>query len=450
MTMPGWILVVAAALAPAHVNAQRLDSVRAHALAVAMAEDVRSLEHLSDLRFFQRGLAEIEAFFGIEFELPPNRDVREGDGRAHLTAIYRESGSEALLDEAARMDEESRYEWWKPFALETLARQEGPEAALEAARERDLLESDESRTVLRAVTVACARRDLEVCRDLDLPDSDHSSFAGTDVVNLTGSGAIERATRRLEPLRDTEPPLVVARWMAQGLEQMGVRCQMTDCDLIGLDSLATNWVEEILAVEAAAMAGQVERTATWNEQDDLTELRRALASFLSDRDLEATDAILDRMENADAIDHVLLRLIQVGPRIDLIRAVEIYLEHASEGSEPISVPYADLIRAGRSDLADRLIARASPTTATRARLDWAYQLTRAGRVAEAHEVMRTMVAGAVYEHPIGGARLLTVLENLRMLEEYLARVQALPSPIERLNGMQPLLAAWVQREKHRR
>lgn len=95
--------------------------------------------------------------------------------------------------------------------------------------------------------------------------------------------------------------------------------------------------------------------------------------------------------------------------IDLVGAVEIYLDHAPAGVEPMRVHYSDLLRAGRPDLAEEMIGRASPTAATRAR----------------------------------------ILQSLRMLDEYLAHVRALPTPLQRLNGIQPLVSAWVQVEQSR-
>jgi hypothetical protein len=136
-----WILVAALAASPSLLAAQVLDSIRAHELAIEMAEDIRSLERISDLQFISHYLPEIGAFFGIEFEFPANQEAVQGRTKAHLDVIYSEYGTQALLEEAARLDEERGVGWWKPLALEKIARQEGPEVALQAARERDLLES---------------------------------------------------------------------------------------------------------------------------------------------------------------------------------------------------------------------------------------------------------------------------------------------------------------------
>jgi len=549
MTLRPWILAVALAAFPSSLAAQALDSLRAHDLALQMAKDIQSLEYLSDLRFITYSLPAIEAFFGIEFELPDAQETEQYRTRAKLEVIHGEYGAGALLDEAARLDEERGYGLVKRLALEMIARQEGPGPALVAARERDLLDShfgsvvsgaglrridevfswiassdldpdmrlsfrtqalsfgtlyepfrfwqladslpephrtrvraqamvsnriadsiplavleaalptvervaltlqpDESRGILRAVSVACGRRPMEVCEDLDLPDP--STFrAATDVINLLGSGAFEQATRRLEQLRRTEPPLAVARRMAQGLEALGKNCVSQGCDLVRIDSLASQWLGEILSAEAHAMAGRIERTATWNGEDDLTELQRALGHYFSGRDLKAVREILGRLEDDVAVGRVLMHMIQVAPQVDLIGAVEIYLDFAPEGSEPIRVHYADLLRAGRPDLAERMIAMASPRNAVRARLEWVYRLTSAWRVPEAREVVRTVMSDSDFSSPVGSGRLLGTLESLRMLDEYLALLRALPTPLERLNGIYPLVSGWVQEQNARR
>lgn len=543
MTRHIWILVAAFGAAPTPSAAQGLDSVRAHELAVGMAEDIRSVERLSDLRSISRTLPAIEAFFGIELELPANQEVARESTAGHLDVIYREHGTRALLEEAARLDEEGGRGWWKPLALEKIARREGPRVALEAARERDLLESGfsqllngaglrrvdevltwiadsqlepdlrlrlrartlrfgstyepyrfwqradslpepyrtqvrvraltsnasadtvpvevletelqsvlqvaetlgpaESRAAVRAVARACGRRPIEPCDDFDLP-IDPPSWAGVDAIRLTGSGAFAQATRRLEQLRRTQPPLVVARYMAQALELLGTNCVMRNCDLVRIDSLTTEWVGEILSVEADAIAGRIERTATWNGGDDLTELQRALGEYLSARDLDAVRELLGRMQDAGAIARVLGSLIQTAPAVDLVGAVEIYLDHVPDGAEPVRVHYSDLIRAGRRDLAEEMLERASPTAATRALVDWVQRTAHAGRVEEARRALRTLMSKSSYRYPVGEGRLLNILQSLRMLNEYLVHVRTLPTPIQRLNGIHPLIAAWVR------
>lgn len=122
-------------------TAQSLDSIRANRLALEMGDDIHALEQLADIQFIQYGLPTIEAHFEIEFDLPETEDPEPARTRAHLELVYREGGAEALLEEAARMEEVQGWWPWRAIALENIARTEGPQAALEAARERGLLDS---------------------------------------------------------------------------------------------------------------------------------------------------------------------------------------------------------------------------------------------------------------------------------------------------------------------
>lgn len=79
--------------------------------------------------------------------------------------------------------------------------------------------------------------------------------------------------------------------MAQGLESLGRSCRQRSCDLVRADSLATEWLGEILSVEAGAIAGRIERMATWNGRDELTELQRSLGGYLSTRHRDAVRVI---------------------------------------------------------------------------------------------------------------------------------------------------------------
>jgi hypothetical protein len=54
-----------------------------------------------------------------------------------------------------------------------------------------------------------------------------------------------------------------------------------------------------------------------------------------------------------------------------------------------------------------------------------------------------------HQYPVGGTQLLASLESLRMLDEYLDHVRALPTPLERPNGTFPILSEWVQRAQAR-
>jgi len=538
------ILVAMLASSPLRLAGQELDSLRAHELVIEMAQDVRRLDHLSDLQFIRRSLPAIGTFFGIEFELPPNQGPVQGRGRAHLDVVYRELGTESLLDEAVRLNEERGRDWWTPLALEMIARREGPDVALRAARERGLLEpgfdhllngvglrrlddvliwiagndiepelraqlrartflfgshyepyrfwrradslpepyrtrvrtraltsiassdtipSDvleaelrgvvvgsaaleprESRAVLQVVAFTCARRKLDTCDDLDLPDL--PLMTGD---NLPSIGTSWQATNRLEQVRRAAPPLAVARWMAQGLESLGSNCRMEVCDLVRIDSLATEWLGEILSTEADALAGRIERSGTWNG-DDLPELQRALGAYLHTRDLDALRALLGRTVDAETTRRILHGLIQEAPEIDLVGAVQIYLDYAPDGSEPLQIYYSDLIRAGRPDLAEAMLRKASPGAATRARIEWVQRLTHAGRAEEARAAVRTLMSESSYPYPAGGAQLLDALQSLRMLDEYLAHLRAQPTPLERLNGLVPIISAWVQEEQSAR
>jgi hypothetical protein len=296
---------------------------------------------------------------------------------------------------------------------------------------------------------ACARRTIAVCNDLEFPAGTTDLRSNTDVINLTGKRLFEQADNRLEQLRRTEPPLVVARLMAQGLEQMGRNCLMDTCDLVRTDSLARGWMREILEVEADAIAGRVERTSTWNGTDDVTELQRALGQYLSARDLDATRALLERMSDPDAIGHVLDGMIQAAIAVDLVEAVEVYFEHVPDGATTHSLPYSDLIRAGRPDLAERMLERAAPQAVIAALADWGQRLTRSGRTENARAVFRRITSEGSYEYPVGGGQLLASLRQLRILDEYLDHVRALPTPLERVNGTFPVLLSWVQEAQSR-
>ncbi len=298
--------------------------------------------------------------------------------------------------------------------------------------------------VRQAVAATCARRRIEVCADLILPPGPSTSSVGVDVINLTAKRAFGQAENRLEELRRTEPPLVVARWMAQGLEALGRTCLMDQCDLVQLDSLAAEWVEEIRAAEAAAMDGRIERTATWNGRDDLTELQRSLALFLSPRDVPALRELLGRMEDPAVKGAVLRHLLQRARPSDLVDAVELYLDFAPPQGGAMRVPHTELLHAGRPDLADRMLGAVSPTVASGGLVAWAWEAVRAGDTEEAQHALRTLMAKADYESPVGGADLLQSLEAVRMLDDYLAHVRALPTPVQRLYGLYPLVLGWVE------
>lgn len=534
------LLLLVLVLLPASLSAQVLDSTRVHELAVQMAEDVRSFERLSEIRPVASQLPTIGEFFGIEFEIPP----AGGWANLALDAFHRHEGFEALLAEAARIDEVRGRREGTSHAFTRIARLDGPAVALEAAHDREVLQpmfrsiltgagptrlgevlgwleeaeldpddhvrflastlgfgslyrpylfwmradslpepyrtavrtgamsrttgqdtipaavleaelpavvevvrtldGPDLQSAIRSISTVCTRRELEVCDDLDLPPISPDFGAHTDIINLSGNGLFHQATRRLDRLRATEPPLVIGRLMAQALQSVGRGCGPPTCDLVGADSLAGEWLQEILAVEADAIAGRIERTATYNGNDDLMELQRSLGHYLSTRDLAATRELLDRMEDGAAIGTVLQQGIQAGPRADLIGATEIFLAYAPEGLRPMRVPYADLHRAGRGDLAEELIERAAPYTAASARLARVEGLIAAGRTSEAREVMHALILQNTYEHPVSAPQLTNSLQALRMLDPYLDHVLALPTPLERLNGLYPVVTQWVR------
>lgn len=549
-TYPGrftFTLALATVLAgvPGRVSAQPLDSLAAHRLAMAMAEDLGNLESLSDARFVRHGLPAIEAYFGIEFELPASPEPERQSIRAHLDVVYATRGAEAALDEAARLDRGPSPGAWTSSAVSAIARREGARGVLEIVRERGLLDTafdgvltgvglrglddvlvwlddaelqpdlgtrlraralgfgsvyepyrfwrradslpdpfrtqvrvralassagrdtvpdpileaelprvaevarsfdeGEARQAMAAVSATCARRDLAVCDGMGLPAEGENPWTSSDIVNLTGRRMFGQASRRLEEFRRAHPPLVVARVMAQALEAIDRNCTMEDCDLVRIDSVATEWSTEIRRAEADAAAGRIARTATWNGSDDLTELRRSLGVHLSVRDLGATEVILESLDDPTAVGSILQNLIQSTPGVDLIGAVEIFLEHAPSGLDPVTIHYADLMRAGRPDLAGGMLQRASGPVATHALVDWGWALTSAARVDEARTVFRKLMDDGDYQYPVGDHRLLVALERLRMTNEYVRHVRALPTPLDRLNGTFPLLSAWVRR-----
>jgi len=151
MSRHAWILLVAFLSVPPPLAAQPLDSVRAHALAAVMADDIRSLSSSHDLLYLRHGLPVIEAYFGIGFEEPEFAEGGPGPMEVHLNEVYRVHGSRELMDEASRLEgQRDGILGPLPIAVRILARAEGPTTALESALERDVLESAMSRILIEA------------------------------------------------------------------------------------------------------------------------------------------------------------------------------------------------------------------------------------------------------------------------------------------------------------
>lgn len=535
-----WSLLVL----PGAASGQALDSARAHTLALALAEDLSTVHTPAELRFVHRSLPAIEEFFGIEFKLPQSEDERT---RAALRLLYEESGAEALLAEAERLEEARPQGIWSAFSLGLVAQREGGGTALAAAQRRGLLgrnlypilnsvgfrqldevlrwldhadleredfvrirsgiltygslyepyrfwraadalpepyrtrvrtqaltatsdvdtiptevlavglpqmlqvaeslESSEARSVARAVAAVCGRRQVSACDDLDLPEDGTDLLAKSDVVNLTAKGLFDQAENRLDQLRVMEPALVIARLMAQALEHLARDCPMARCDLVRADSLAAAWLPAILSTETEVLAGRIEETHTWNGSSDLTELQRALGNYLGPRDIPATRALLSRMKDEAAVGHVLLGFIQTAPRIHLIEAVQLYLDYVPEGAETHVPWYAELMRAGRVDLAEQMLDRAP--RAMEALAEWAYHLASVGKTDDAIHALRKMMSRPSYAYPTGGGQLMSTLVRVRMMDEYVEYVRTLPTALERINGTVPILEAWVQEARSR-
>jgi hypothetical protein len=316
-------------------------------------------------------------------------------------------------------------------------------------KEAESLEPGEARWVTHAVAAACGRRQVSVCGDLDLPEDGTDHLSNSDVINLTANGLFDQAENRLAQLRLMEPPLVIARLMAQALGHLARDCPMARCNLVRADSLAAAWLPVILSTETEVLEGRVEETHTWNGSSDLTELQRALGAYLGPHDIPATRALLSRMKDEGAIGSVLYGFIQRAPTIRLIEAVQLYLDYVPEGAETHISWHAELMRAGRADLAEKMLERATPRAAMEALAEWAYQLAGAGMTDDAIRSLREMMSRASYAYPAGRGRLMSTLVRVHMMDEYVRHVRALPTALERINGTVPILEAWVQEARSR-
>lgn len=278
------------------------------------------------------------------------------------------------------------------------------------------LEGRDTLALLRGLTAVCVQRQIGLCDAEGLEDRDTHGLASR-FINHMGNGEWAAALDRLESLRALEAPSRVARVMAEALEGTPSRCSWKRCEMRTFDSLFIAWMPEIDRIEAAGTGEEAEQT------------RLALAKASASRDLNRTRGYLSRMTDQGLIDSALFAILQSALDTDLIGTVELYLEFASPTASVTRAPYVELIRAGRQDLADQMLAAMHSTQRFEARLSLARLYMHTGQTIRATDLVSVAIEDWDIDHPLLAVGGLTQdVQNMGLVETYLAHVRSNPDP----------------------